>query len=116
MKGQGGAGDFPALLPHLRKPKGAALTNDRVRASYALIRYNVRTYRSGGVLAIIAGQRKAEAALEQVEGHQSSADRHEGWRYFLEVTDLNAGMDAAEATERRQAALEMRESKVAGNS
>ncbi len=54
--------------------------------------------------------------MQQVEGHQSSTDRHEGWRYFLEITDLKAGMDAAEATERRQAALEMRESKVAGNS
>jgi len=50
--------------------------------------------------------------LKKLEGFQRPADRHEGWRYFIEKTDLKAGTDPAEATHRRQAALEVRESKA----
>ena len=34
---------------------------------------------------------------------------HNGWRYFLEETDLAPGMNAGEATKLRQARLERRE-------
>jgi len=46
-----------------------------------------------------------------LENCQSPADRHEGWRYFLEKTDLKPGMDPAQATNLRQTDLEIRESK-----
>jgi hypothetical protein len=49
--------------------------------------------------------------LKKFEECQTSADRHEGWRYFIEKTDLKPGMDPAQATHRRQTELEMRESK-----
>jgi hypothetical protein len=50
-----------------------------------------------------------------LEGCQSPADRHEGWRYFFEKTDLKAGTDPAEATQLRQAQLEKRESEAEQN-
>lgn len=88
------------------------MTNDELKASYVLIRHNVRTYESAGVVEVVKGRTNAESVLKKFEGEQSSADRHEGWRYFLEKTSLKAGTDPAEATELRQAELENRESKA----
>jgi hypothetical protein len=50
--------------------------------------------------------------LRDYEFGQSEQDRHNGWRYFLEETDLLPGMDADEATKLRQARLERRESGI----
>lgn len=88
------------------------MTNDDLKASYVVIRHNVRTYESGGVVEVVKGRANAESALKKFESDQSSADRHEGWRYFLEKTNLKAGTDPAEATVLRQAELESRESKA----
>ena len=44
---------------------------------------------------------------------QSSEDRHEGWRYFLEQTEIKPGTDLAVATSMRQKELELRESQAA---
>ena len=88
------------------------MTNDESKASYVVIRHNVRTYESGGVVEVVKGRQNAESTLKRFESEQSSADRHEGWRYFLEKTTLKAGTDPAEATELRQAELERRESKA----
>ena len=85
---------------------------DESKGSFALIRYNLRTYVSGGVVAIIKGKSNAETTLKNLEGQQSSEDRHEGWRYFLEKTELKAGMDPQEATSLRQVNLELRESQA----
>jgi len=49
--------------------------------------------------------------LKKLEASQFPSDRHDGWRYFIEKTDLKAGTNPAEATHRRQSALEVRESK-----
>jgi hypothetical protein len=62
---------------------------------------------------VVKGRTNAESTLKRFEDNQSSADRHEGWRYFLEKTTLKAGTDPAEATVLRQAELETRESKAA---
>ena len=82
------------------------------KGSFAVIRYNIRTYESGGVMAVIRGKESAETVLKQFEQSQSSDDRHTGWRYFLEKTDLRAGMDPVEATNLRQSRLEIRESQA----
>lgn len=79
-------------------------------ASYAIIRHNIRTYLSAGVIAVIRGKQNAELRLKEYENSQDSSDRHEGWRYFIERIDLKAGTDPAEATRHRQAELEGRES------
>jgi hypothetical protein len=50
--------------------------------------------------------------LRKFEDGQTSTDRHEGWRYFIEKTDLKPGTDPAQATHRRQTDLEIRESKA----
>jgi hypothetical protein len=84
-----------------------------MKASYVVIRHNVRTYESAGVVEVVKGRTNAESTLKKFENNQSSADRHEGWRYFLEKSNLKAGTDPAEATELRQAELETRESKAA---
>jgi hypothetical protein len=88
------------------------LANDELKASYVVIRHNVRTYESAGVVEVVKGRANAESALKKFESEQSSADRHAGWRYFLEKTNLKAGTDPAEATVLRQAELENRESKA----
>jgi len=49
--------------------------------------------------------------MKQFKESQSPSDGHEGWRYFLEKTELRAGMNPTEATNLRQRDLEMREAK-----
>ncbi|HZR57796.1 MAG TPA: hypothetical protein VFA74_13055 [Terriglobales bacterium] len=85
---------------------------DDSKACFAIIRHNVRTYESGGVVAVIKGRTAAENILSQQEKGQGSEDRHAGWRYFLEKTDLRPGMDPTEATNLRQTRLEVRESEA----
>jgi hypothetical protein len=88
------------------------LKPDDPQCSYAIIRHNVRTYRSGGVLVVVSGRYNAEAELKKFEDSQGSSDRHEGWRYFIEKTSLTVGTDPLEATQRRQAELDGRETKA----
>jgi hypothetical protein len=64
------------------------------------------------VVVVISGRHSAESELKKFEDSQGSSDRNEGWRYFIEKTNLKAGTDPAEATQRRQAELEGRESKA----
>jgi hypothetical protein len=92
-----------------------SLTHDEVTGSYAVIRHNVRTYQSAGIVEVVKGKVNAESALKKFADSQSSSDRHEGWRYFFEKTNLAPGTDPAQATRRRQAELEKRESKVSGD-
>ena len=92
--------------------KGVPLTRDESKASYAIIRHNIRTYESGGVVLVVKGRENAEIRVKHFETGQSSEDRHAGWRYFVEKSDLKAGMDPAEATNVRQMKLEMRESQA----
>ena len=91
---------------------GVSLTRDESKASYAIIRHNIRTYESGGVVLVVKGKENAEVRVKHFETGQSSEDRHAGWRYFVEKSDLKAGMDPAEATNLRQMKLEMRESQA----
>lgn len=99
-------------LQWLHPPNGALLTREEANTSYVLIRHNVRTYQSAGVVEVIKGKQNAEAALKKFEEAQGSSDRHEGWRYFLEKTAMKPGTDPAEATHRRQADLDNRETKA----
>ena len=92
------------------------MTFDDTSASYVIIRHNVRTYRSAGVIAVVRGKQKAESTLKEFQQAQSSSDHHEGWRYFIEKTDMKAGTDPTEATDRRQAELEKRELKASAGS
>jgi len=89
-----------------------SLTRDETKASYAIIRHNIRTYESGGVVLVVKGKENAELKVKHFETGQSSEDRHAGWRYFVEKSDLKAGMDPTEATNLRQMKLEMRESEA----
>jgi hypothetical protein len=91
---------------------GFSLTRDELSASYAIIRHNIRTYRSDGVVAVVRGKQNAEATLNHLHNSQNSADHHEGWRYFIERSSIKAGTDPAEATVLRQAELEVRESRA----
>ena len=91
---------------------GHFLTRDELSGSYAIIRHNVRTYRSDGVVEVVKGKQNAESALKKLQGSQTSTDHHEGWRYFLEKTEMKAGTNPTEATHLRQADLDVRESKA----
>jgi len=89
-----------------------SLTHDKTNASYAIIRHNIRTYQSAGVVQVVKGKENAEAELGNFESAQPSDDRHEGWRYFIEKTSMKAGIDPTEATHQRQAELDQRESQA----
>jgi hypothetical protein len=91
---------------------GLSLTRDELNASYAIIRHNIRTYRSDGVVVVIRGKQNAESSLLDLQKSQNPADHHEGWRYFIERSSIKAGTDPAEATDLRQAELEVRESRA----
>ena len=64
------------------------------------------------MVEVLKGRQNAETNLKKLEQCQSSTDRHEGWRYFFEKTDLKPGTDPARATSLRQTELETRESKA----
>ena len=61
---------------------------------------------------VVRGKEAAESELKRLEECQDSSDRHEGWRYLIEKTDLKAGTDPIEATQHRQNELEARELKA----
>ena len=61
---------------------------------------------------MVKGKENAELKVKHFETGQSSEDRHAGWRYFVEKSDLKAGMDPTEATNLRQMNLEMRDSEA----
>ncbi len=63
------------------------------------------------MVAVVRSKRKAEETLKEYQQAQNSGDHHEGWRYFIEKTTLAPGTNPAEATNQRQAELELRESK-----
>jgi hypothetical protein len=94
------------------KRNGGPLTRDDASSSYAIIRHNVRTYESGGVVQVTRGKNIAETTAKEYETSQSSEDRHAGWRYFIEKTGIKPGTSPAEATHKRQAELEQREQKA----
>lgn len=88
------------------------MTHEELTVSYAIIRHNVRTYRSGGVVEVVKGKHVAKSAVQKLEACQDSSDRHEGWRYFSERSDQQPGIDPAKATQQRQVALEVREAEA----
>ncbi len=87
------------------------MTHDDLTSSYAIIRHNIRTYRSAGVVGVVKGRHLAQSTLQKLEAALAgSSDHHQGWRYFIEKTHQTPGIDPAEATLRRQRDLELRES------
>jgi hypothetical protein len=95
-----------------KAPLGAYLTRQEAKTSYAIIRHNIRTYISAGVVQVVRGQQNAALAMRHFEDGQASDDRQNGWRYFLEETELAPGMDPEQATQQRWMEFEARESKA----
>jgi hypothetical protein len=84
------------------------MTN-KSESSFAVVRFNGRTYQSGGVVAVIQGIKVAQSALEDFDWCQSEENRRAGWSYFLEKTDLPPGMDPEKATTLRQVRFDLQE-------
>ena len=80
--------------------------------SFAIIRFNEKTYMSGGVMAVVKGTESAQRTLNDFEWGQTQEDRSSGWRYFVEETDLQPGMDPAKATRLRQLRLDLQDSQA----
>ncbi len=80
--------------------------------SFAIIRFNEKTYISGGVMAVVKGTESAQRTLNDFEWCQSQEDRSSGWRYFVEESDLQPGTDPAKATKLRQLRLDLQESQA----
>ncbi|MGA9207263.1 MAG: hypothetical protein WB347_05655 [Terriglobales bacterium] len=106
------------MLPDAVIPKGTGIQGERflmrnkLTTTFAIIRYNLRTYEPGGVMAIIKGRGKAEVTVQNLESGQSRADCLAGWGYFLEKTDLEPGMDPQKATSMRQMRMDVRETEA----
>jgi hypothetical protein len=88
----------------------ASSTPHRPKSVFAIVRFNAKTYDRGAVIAVIGGRANAEAAMGEIRRVQESSDWVQGWRYFLEQTDLSPGTDPQEATRARQARFEELES------
>lgn len=58
--------------------------------SFAVVRFNSRSYQSGGVVAVIEGTNAAERALNDFNSCQSEEGRRAGWMYFLEKNRFKA--------------------------
>jgi hypothetical protein len=86
------------------------VTRNDLTCSYAIIRHNIRTYRSDGVVEVVKGLQLAENTLHNLQASQDPRDHHQGWRYFIEKTAQKPGIDPREATLLRQQELEVRES------
>src|SRR5215472_4208161 len=58
-----------AFLPDrlYRMWNGLFLTRDDFTASYAIIRHNIRTFQSAGVLAVVTGKQRAESELKKLK-------------------------------------------------
>ena len=80
--------------------------------TFAIIRFNEKTYLSGGVVAVVKGAESGQRTLNDFEWCQSQEDRSAGWCYFLEETDLTPGIDPAKATRLRQMRLDLLESQA----
>ena len=63
---------------------------------------------------VLSGRHNAESELKKFENFQDFSDRHEGWRYLIDRTNLKAGTDPAEATRHRQAELKNENQKLCG--
>jgi hypothetical protein len=50
-------------------------------------------------MAVIKGTEAAEKPLHDFDWFQSDDSRGAGWRYFLEATDLQSGMDPEKASQ-----------------
>jgi hypothetical protein len=87
------------------------MKNDSNR-SLAVIRFNEKTYMSGGVMAVVKGTESGQRTLNDFEWCQSQEDRSAGWRYFLEDSDLQPGTDPEKATKLRQLRLDVQESQA----
>jgi len=83
---------------------------DKSDSSFAIVRFNERTYQSVGVVAVVKGIEVAQRTLDDFDWCQSEENRCAGWRYLLEETDLCPGMDPEKATKLRQVRLDLRES------
>ena len=82
---------------------------DKSESSFAVVRFNKRTYQSGGVVAVIKGVEAAQRTLNDFDWCQSEENRRAGWLHFLEETELRPGMDPEKATKLRQGRLDLQE-------
>jgi hypothetical protein len=83
---------------------------NKSESSFAVVRFNERTYQPGGVVAVIRGTEAAQRTIDDFDWCQGEENRRAGWRYFLEETDLRPGIDPEKATELRQRRLDLQES------
>ena len=96
----------------IESPLGTSTMKHDSDLAFAIIRFNEKTYLSGGVVAVVKGAESGQRILNDFVWCQSQEDRSAGWRYFLEETDLAPGIDPAKATRLRQMRLDLQESQA----
>jgi hypothetical protein len=99
-------------LPKPSVLNGKSKMTNKPEHSFAIVRFNEKTYVSGGVVAVVKGTESAQRTLNDFEWCHGQEDRSAGWRYFLEETDLQPGTDPAKATRLRQLRLDLQESQA----
>ena len=75
---------FAVLFDRFFSANGFYLTRDDLTSSYAIIRHNIRTFRSAGVLAVVKGRHKAESELKKFEGKRVG-NRILDWRGIIDA-------------------------------
>jgi hypothetical protein len=82
---------------------------DKSGSSFAVVRFNERTYESSGVVAVIKGIEAAQRTLNDFDWCQSEETQRAVWLHFLEETELRPGMDPEKATKLRKVRLDLQE-------
>ena len=78
-------------------------------SSFAVVRFEERTYQPGEVVGVVNGIKSARRTRDTFDVCQGEENRRAGWRYFLEKTDLPPGIDPERATTLRQVGFDLQE-------
>jgi hypothetical protein len=81
----------------------------KTESSFAIVMFNEHTYLPGKVVAVVKRMTAAQKILAECILCQTPENRREGWRYFLEKSDLEPGMDPTKATQVRQVRSDVRD-------
>jgi hypothetical protein len=87
---------------------------DESKASFEIVRHNLRAGETWSIVEVVKGRGHAENAVDRHNRHLTSEENEAGWSHFLQETKTPPGTDpklATEVAQQRAARLKARSSK-----
>jgi hypothetical protein len=75
---------------------------DESKASFEIVRHNLRTGEPWSVVEVVKGRGHAEHAVDRHNRHLTPGEQDAGWSHFLQETKTRPGTDPKLATELAQ--------------